>query len=51
MKIEGTPIRVEFKTGDTPFAGRRKALTPRQAHKKSRVIASHKRNEKKKKKR
>ncbi len=51
MKIEGTPIRIEFKTGDNPFAGRRNTLTPRQIHKKSRVIARHKKLENKKKKR
>lgn len=51
MAIEGTPIRVEFKTGENPFAGRRSKLTPRQQHKKNRVVARHKKLEKKKKNR
>lgn len=51
MAIEGTPIRIEFKTGDNPFAGRRNTLTPRQIHKKKRMVAHHKKVEKKKKKR
>lgn len=51
MAIEGTPIRVEFKTGENPYAGRRNTLTPRQIHKKRRMMSHHKRVEKKKKKR
>ncbi|MGC1507906.1 ribosome biogenesis GTPase Der [Ketobacter sp. MCCC 1A13808] len=51
MDIEGTPIRIEFKTGENPFAGRRNTLTPRQIHKKERMVAHHKKLEKKKKKR
>ena len=33
LKIEGTPIRVEFKAHDNPFEGRRTKLTPLQAYK------------------
>jgi len=51
MDIEGTPIRIEFKTGDNPYAGRRNTLTPRQIHKKKRMVSHHKKLEKKKKKR
>ncbi|AUM11899.1 ribosome biogenesis GTPase Der [Ketobacter alkanivorans] len=51
MAIEGTPIRIEFKTGENPFAGRRNTLTPRQIHKKKRMVSHHKKLEKKKKKR
>ena len=51
MDIEGTPIRIEFKTGANPYAGRRNTLTPRQIHKKKRMVAHHKKLEKKKKKR
>ncbi|MBA53590.1 MAG: ribosome biogenesis GTPase Der [Pseudomonadales bacterium] len=51
MDIEGTPIRIEFKTGENPYAGRRNTLTPRQIHKKKRMVAHHKKLEKKKKKR
>ena len=31
LKLTGTPVRVELRTGDNPYAGRRKTLTPRQA--------------------
>ncbi len=51
MDIQGTPVRIEFKTGENPFAGRRNTLTPRQIHKKERMVAHHKKREKKKKKR
>ena len=32
LKLVGTPIRLEFKTSDNPFAGRRNKLTPRQEY-------------------
>jgi GTP-binding protein len=51
MDIEGTPIRIEFKTGENPFAGRRNTLTPRQIRKKERMVSHHKKVEKKKKRR
>lgn len=35
LKMEGTPIRIVFKTGDNPFSEKRKTLTPRQIYKKS----------------
>jgi GTP-binding protein len=37
LRIRGTPIRLELKTGENPFAGRRNSLTPRQLHKKKRL--------------
>lgn len=37
LDLEGTPIRLEFKTSDNPFAGRRNTLTPRQEHKRKRL--------------
>ncbi len=40
----GTPVRLELRTGDNPFAGRRNKLTPRQQRKRERMI---KRNRKK----
>lgn len=49
LKVEGTPIRVEFKTGDNPFAGRRTKVTPRQAHKQQRRVKEFKLRDKKKK--
>lgn len=37
LKLEGTPIRIELKTSDNPFAGRRNTLTPRQEYKRKRL--------------
>jgi len=37
LDLHGTPIRIEFKSGDNPFEGRRNKLTPRQQHKKQRL--------------
>lgn len=34
----GTPVRLELRTGDNPFAGRRNKLTPRQQRKRERLI-------------
>ncbi len=34
----GTPVRLELRTGDNPFAGRRNKLTPRQQRKRERMI-------------
>ena len=50
LKLEGTPIRLEFKTGDNPFKGRRNKLTVRQINRKRRLI-SHVKKVKKDKKR
>jgi len=40
MKLEGTPIRIEFKTGDNPFAKGKTRITPRQAEYKRQVSES-----------
>lgn len=37
LHLEGTPIRIEFKTGVNPFAGKRNTLTPRQLHHRKRM--------------
>lgn len=37
LGLEGTPIRIDFKTGVNPFAGKRNVLTPRQVHKRKRL--------------
>lgn len=42
LKIEGTPIRIEFKTGENPFAGKRNTLTPRQVAKRRRMMDHYK---------
>ena len=38
LKLVGTPLRVEFRSGENPFAGRRNQLTPRQVRSRQRVI-------------
>ncbi|MDX2456326.1 MAG: ribosome biogenesis GTPase Der [Gammaproteobacteria bacterium] len=38
MKLSGTPIRIEFKTGTNPYKGRRNKLTGRQVKRKSRLM-------------
>ncbi len=37
LKLDGTPIRVEFRTGENPFEGRKNTLTPRQIRKRQRL--------------
>jgi len=43
LKLSGTPISVEFRGGDNPFAGRRNTLTPRQMKRRERVRTRGKR--------
>jgi GTP-binding protein len=38
LKLRGTPLRIEFKTGKNPFAGRRNKLTERQQKKRGRMM-------------
>lgn len=38
FKLKGTPVRLAFKTGKNPFAGRRNTLTPRQERKRKRLM-------------
>ncbi|MGF1545840.1 MAG: ribosome biogenesis GTPase Der [Thiotrichales bacterium] len=38
LKLVGTPLRLEFKTGENPFAGRRNPLTPTQQRKRARLL-------------
>jgi GTP-binding protein len=47
LKLEGTPVVVQFKTGENPYAGRRNTLTPRQEHKKARLMRFNKKRTKK----
>jgi GTPase len=37
LRLMGTPIRIEFKTGENPYAGKRNTLTPRQMAKRKRL--------------
>ena len=38
FKLRGTPVRLQFKTGDNPYRGRRNKLTPRQERKRRRMM-------------
>lgn len=53
LKLVGTPVRIEFRTGDNPYKDKRNTLTPRQIHKRKRLMKKVKtaRADKKKKKR
>lgn len=46
LKLEGTPIRIELKGGENPFAGKRNELTRRQISRKQRLVAQVKKAEK-----
>jgi GTPase len=39
FRLEGTPLRVEFRTDDNPYAGRRNELTPRQVRSRKRLMS------------
>jgi len=45
-KMEGTPIRIDFRDGDNPFAGRRNVLTEGQQRKRQRMIREMKKRKK-----
>jgi GTPase len=49
LKLTGTPVRIEFRTGENPFEGKRNQLTQRQVQRKRRLMAHVKKNEKSKK--
>ena len=38
LKLKGTPVRVELRTGENPYGGRRNKLTPRQAQHRRRML-------------
>jgi len=38
LNLKGTPIRIEFKSGDNPFKDKKNKLTPRQQQKRKRLI-------------
>jgi len=50
FNLYGTPVRVEFRTGDNPYAGRKNKLTPRQQTKRRRMMAHIKKRKKSDKK-
>lgn len=47
LKLEGTPIRLQFKTSDNPFKGRKNPLSDRQIARKRRLMKHVKGNKKK----
>jgi GTP-binding protein len=47
LRIEGTPIGIEFKTGDNPFKDRKNELSPAQVERRRRMVQFHKKREKK----
>lgn len=49
LKLVGTPIRIEFKGSENPFADRVNKLSERQVNKKKRLIANKKKIEQRKK--
>ncbi|MEY2909770.1 MAG: ribosome biosis GTPase Der [Pseudomonadota bacterium] len=48
LELHGTPIRVEFRNGDNPYAGKRNKLTQRQVQRRRRLLSHIKKHEKKK---
>jgi GTP-binding protein len=43
LRLQGTPLRIEFKTGENPYKGRKNKLTGRQVAKRKRLIKHVKR--------
>ncbi|MFT7384628.1 MAG: GTP-binding protein, partial [Urechidicola sp.] len=46
LKLEGTPIRIEFRTSDNPYKDKKNVLSKRQVDSKRRLV-EHVRNSKK----
>ncbi len=42
LDLGGTPVKIELRTGDNPYAGRRNTLTPRQQRRRKRMVKHHK---------
>ena len=51
LDLQGTPIRIELRTGDNPYASKRNKLTQRQVQRRRRMMSHIKKAEKKKKQR
>ena len=47
LKLFGTPVRIEFRTGENPFAGKRNKLTKRQVSRKRRLMQHVKKSKRK----
>ena len=50
LDLVGTPVRIEFRTGDNPFADKRNQLTQRQVQRKRRLMSHVKKGKKDKRK-
>lgn len=50
LKLDGTPVRIEFKGGENPYAGNKNKLNKRQIARKARLVHFIKKNEKKRSK-
>ena len=48
LELHGTPVRVELRTGENPYAGKRNKLTQRQVQRRRRMMSHIKKAEKKK---
>lgn len=46
LKLHGTPLRIEFKSGENPFKGKTNKLTPRQLAKRKRMVRHVKKSHK-----
>ena len=51
LELHGTPIRIQYRTGENPYAGKRNKLTQRQESRRQRLMSHIKKAEKKKKQR
>jgi GTP-binding protein len=47
LALHGTPIRIELRSGENPYAGKRNKLTQRQAQRRRRMMSHIKKSEKK----
>jgi GTP-binding protein len=43
LRLRGTPVRIELRSGENPFAGRRNKLTPRQVRHRERLVRHNRR--------
>ena len=49
LDLTGTPIRIELRTGENPYAGRKNKLSERQVQRRKRLVSHIKKADKKKK--
>ncbi|MEY2864001.1 MAG: ribosome biosis GTPase Der [Pseudomonadota bacterium] len=47
FRLQGTPVQIEFKSGENPFAGRRNVVSERDTERKRRYVQSFKKRDKK----